>query len=827
DDPIAYVCGGSWGLSIVDVSNPAAPARIDSIGTGGVAGRVTRTAALSGGLLALAEGDAGIRLADVTDPSDPVLLGSYDPGDYAIDVAFSGTGELYVLLRSTGLLVLDVTDPESPDSIGFLEIDAFLLRNVEKLAGVLYVTETRGIIDPGFVHVVSIADPRDPSPLLRIQSQGSPGSLAMGSQRAYVAAGFGGFEIFGTFEDYGFLSVGSYDPYAPIDVVAASETRVLAADRDGNLWPFYLQEGEALSHGEPYDLGSPAADLALQGSRGFVSIVGESLLAEVFLPTPDLVHFVRFVELPGEASGLAIRDTLLYVALLYDGFGVYSIARPEAVVPLGFFRSGGTEVSDLAGAGADRIALTGNVACVGTRDRTRGLFLLDVAEPTAPGFLGMYPNDRRVLEVGAYSGYAYLGQRVVGTAIVDVRDPVDPTFVVERPDMYFVRRMCVADDYLFAARRAEGIDIYSLFNPENPQRVWRAATPDAAADLAIFGTYLASADGSAFRMYRQDFVNADQTAPGYTIGVLSNPFANAFVDFVVVASEALIDKPTIRFTMGEVDSLLPVYRLDTPRNVYHAAYRLTEIGTGAVRVAGEDLAGNKSETNKAFSVSYVRGSKGGSIYSTSGKVEVRIPPRGGGGDSYVLLADVDRSEVEGQHAGRLPLPVLGPFRVSLGAADGPVAVLVREVPIDPESGAPSLFRLEEDTWVVCATEYDPSSGILRSDLPGSSVFLLSHEAEASAPAPFALRLDPNRPNPFNPRTSLVFSLSKESRARLSIYDVSGRLVQNVADGVFAAGSHTVVWDGRDQSGRPAASGVYFARVEASGLAEARKIVLLR
>jgi hypothetical protein len=49
----------------------------------------------------------------------------------------------------------------------------------------------------------------------------------------------------------------------------------------------------------------------------------------------------------------------------------------------------------------------------------------------------------------------------------------------------------------------------------------------------------------------------------------------------------------------------------------------------------------------------------------------------------------------------------------------------------------------------------------------------------------------------------------------------------LADGVLAAGSHNVVWDGRDRLGRRAATGTYFYRMEAEGVADARKLTLLR
>jgi hypothetical protein len=85
----------------------------------------------------------------------------------------------------------------------------------------------------------------------------------------------------------------------------------------------------------------------------------------------------------------------------------------------------------------------------------------------------------------------------------------------------------------------------------------------------------------------------------------------------------------------------------------------------------------------------------------------------------------------------------------------------------------------------------------------------------------------NVPNPFNPVTTIRFGLAEPSPVSLRIYDTSGRLVRVLVDGNRAAGPHEAVWDGLDGSGRPAASGVYFYRLDASSLHEQKKMVLLR
>jgi len=95
-----------------------------------------------------------------------------------------------------------------------------------------------------------------------------------------------------------------------------------------------------------------------------------------------------------------------------------------------------------------------------------------------------------------------------------------------------------------------------------------------------------------------------------------------------------------------------------------------------------------------------------------------------------------------------------------------------------------------------------------------------------APA-FRNALLPNRPNPFNPSTRIEFELARAGQARIRVFDVSGRRVATLLDGNLAAGWHTAFWSGRDDGGRPVASGVYLYRVEAAGFTRTRKMALLK
>ena len=97
--------------------------------------------------------------------------------------------------------------------------------------------------------------------------------------------------------------------------------------------------------------------------------------------------------------------------------------------------------------------------------------------------------------------------------------------------------------------------------------------------------------------------------------------------------------------------------------------------------------------------------------------------------------------------------------------------------------------------------------------------------EADLPADF--RLLQNHPNPFNAETKVVYALRRECRVEIDIYDRTGKRVRDLVSGFMPAGYHSVLWDGRDNSGNSVASGVYLCILQTGGRLESRKLILMR
>ncbi len=91
----------------------------------------------------------------------------------------------------------------------------------------------------------------------------------------------------------------------------------------------------------------------------------------------------------------------------------------------------------------------------------------------------------------------------------------------------------------------------------------------------------------------------------------------------------------------------------------------------------------------------------------------------------------------------------------------------------------------------------------------------------------ATRLYQNTPNPFNPRTSIRFSLAANGPAELTIYDVNGRKVKSLVNGTLNAGEHNQIWDGTDDAGHRVGAGIYWSQLTAGGYTSNKKMVVLK
>jgi hypothetical protein len=128
-------------------------------------------------------------------------------------------------------------------------------------------------------------------------------------------------------------------------------------------------------------------------------------------------------------------------------------------------------------------------------------------------------------------------------------------------------------------------------------------------------------------------------------------------------------------------------------------------------------------------------------------------------------------------------------------------------------------QTHEDLWLIC-----DSFGL--GERPFTLIGTLDVTTDVAPDAP--PRLDVYAaPNPFNPWTRVSYSLPRGGRARLQLYSLDGKLLRTLIDRDQAAGRYDVMWDGRDESGRVAASGAYVVQLEAGGRRANARVLLLK
>ena len=192
-----------------------------------------------------------------------------------------------------------------------------------------------------------------------------------------------------------------------------------------------------------------------------------------------------------------------------------------------------------------------------------------------------------------------------------------------------------------------------------------------------------------------------------------------------------------------------------------------------------------------------------------------------------------------------------PHEGNLGGTDGPSIRTVAIVPyggIDiffsgTSTGLYSTFFLTGATthWnleapdmvgnvVVDMLTTRPADGLVVAGTHGKGVYSIvipvgTAVDEAEIPLPGLL--SQNVPNPFNPMTTISFSLARPGPTTLTIFDVAGKRIKTLVNDDLEAGDHRVTWQGTDDGGRQVAAGIYLYQLDSGSVREVKRMTLVR
>ena len=163
---------------------------------------------------------------------------------------------------------------------------------------------------------------------------------------------------------------------------------------------------------------------------------------------------------------------------------------------------------------------------------------------------------------------------------------------------------------------------------------------------------------------------------------------------------------------------------------------------------------------------------------------------------------------------------------------GDVAAYAAKILNDEFAGTFTGTYTPPESIAMCSSCHSSGSmNTVAAKMDCTPCHVTAHQAssvELLGGAAVSYELLQNFPNPFNPSTTIRFSLPSPETVRLSVFDIHGRLIRTLVEGQeFDKGTYQVPWDGRDNGNARVASGTYFSRMEAGEHRAVRKMILTK
>ncbi|MCP4546302.1 MAG: T9SS type A sorting domain-containing protein [bacterium] len=700
-------------------------------------------------------------------------------------------GDLIYCATTSGLLILDGTDPRHPGKVSFHPVPgdggAVALQGNYAYFTSGYYSEVQG---PGGLTIIDISDPARPLTVGNCDTPRHPRKVAVGGDHAYVGDS-GGLRI---------IDIG--DSANPVEVV---------------FLPIWNQD----------------------------------------------IH-------------LQLVGSLLFCSFDFSGLRIFDVSNPLAPIEIGSYGGLGN-VRDLTVRG-DYAYLTGG---------GRGIHIIDVSDPIEPFLVGDCDLDFDIHfgtaagDIALLGDYAYVTIGSYGVAIADVSDPTAPFELVYHEVRGAANDIVIQGDLIYLSASYGGICILEIEEPATlidlGQYQLSGYVNDIEIDdgiLYVNGGYVpedelrASGERSYFSwagLYLFDI--EDPARPAYT-GFATTYYPNPN-QVEVAANIAYITSAWNGLRMLNVEDPFAPYELapyvanmNEPDNIHvqgtlaylsgHFGFTILDISTPGAPVQVGNFV--PSTVIKHFCV------LGDYVYATSYALSLMVIDVGDPSDPH-LAATCDI----GQHGESLQAVgdelyvadrLHGLIRVDISDPLNPVRI--GSLPM--EQGYPEAMDVEDGyVYVTGGFGYglrvidvsDPLEmrEVAHSNLPDEGLFIevddrlicigdaftgvwiFEHAAttaiEPEAETPAIHALGQNFPNPFNPVTTINYDLHHGSTVTLEVFDVTGRLVKTLVDGVVPAGRHGVEWDGTDRRNRQVGSGLYLYRLRTDSYTETKSMVLMK
>jgi len=444
-------------LVVADVSNESQPVVLGR--TTPLPGIITDIKAI-GNYAYVAVSRHGLRVIDVSNPELPKEVGFIDkPGYYAEAIDVSGS-YAFVAAWSKGVLVVDISNPTSPQEVA-LYSQYTNVHNVKVFGNLLYVAAgTDGL------KIFNISSPTSPVEIGSYMTSSSPTDASVVGNFAYVTDWLFGLRILDVSNPASPFQVGSISLGISTNDVTVRGNYAYVAD-----WASGLHIIDIQNPNSPQEIGRLDSDEWIASrvslSDNNLALVTTQLngLRIVDIENPSAPAEVGLIQSLGQVKGVAVSGELAYLIDEAAGLRIVNVADPTDPQEVGFF--------DSPGSFWNTIALSGQYAFLGTNS---GLYISDVSIPSSPAQVGFYQAwvSNNIVFVGNYA-YVPHGNQLM---ILDVSNPTSPTLVGVAP-ANGAEGVAVSGNYAYVAD-ADGLRIFDISSPSSPIEVGVLDTPGYA-----------------------------------------------------------------------------------------------------------------------------------------------------------------------------------------------------------------------------------------------------------------------------------------------------------------------------------------------------------
>ncbi len=348
----------------------------------------------------------------------------------------------------------------------------------------------------------------------------------------------------------------------------------------------------------------------------------------------------------------------------------------------------------------------------------------------------------------------------------------------------------------------------------------QAAMGQPGQTLVVYSTYLDDSDHGSMRLHGKLW---QQQPPSVDIAIHQNPGVTSDVNIIVFPSEDIAEGVLSVLVNG---APIEMTLADETHNIYQGWYQARSTEVVRVVAAVGDSAGNLIEAERTFAIGESTPDEGGFLAGPAGAISLMCPPRALTTAQYLMIlpeADVRRPVDPERGCGF----TLSPPDVRLQA---PVRLRIAVDALSPEACSegwrPILERKTVHGWEPVAAKWLSVSRKLDASLDALGQFRMRWVPASADPSNhIALALGPD---PWRTDLTLRYRLPQTGHVQLAVFDLTGRRVALLVDGLQEGGrEHTMIWNGRDAGDRPVGSGVYFARLQVGEQVLTRRSILVR